>query len=207
MDSITEESPLATVLLLWDYAERLLDVPGLSYHCVLLVTHVTLFGPRWDLLVPLILWSYENRAHVAAFVFSYFSLESILVLAVCVSIAALTAHLIFRPLAQASGEVLSCPAKPYLVPCRITHSRLYPKKHSFSYSYLLVGIPVGLEANVNGVISTDVSGTSRAWYDVDAPDHLQRDSGHLGLRGKLDNYLKSQVRGFFTEPPGEPLID
>ncbi|KAL8910450.1 MAG: hypothetical protein Q9171_004244 [Xanthocarpia ochracea] len=33
--------------------------------------------------------------------------------------------------------------KPLLFPSKTSHTRLFPKKHSFTYSYLLVGIPVG----------------------------------------------------------------
>jgi hypothetical protein len=124
MDSITEESPLATVLLVWDCAERLLDVPGLPYLCALCITHLALLGHRWDLLIPLGLWSYANRSQIAALVVGCCSLESTLALAACVSIAALIAHLMYKFLAhQASGEGLFLPAKPDLVPHRTRHSR------------------------------------------------------------------------------------
>ena len=92
--------------------------------------------------------------------------------------------------------------KVMLLPCRTTHSRLFPKKHSFSYSYLVAGIPVGWEGSAGTMVSTSnasqeaftaSSPRGRSWYHVDARDHLERGSGHLGLRGKLDAYLKSQV--------------
>ena len=97
--------------------------------------------------------------------------------------------------------------KPLLLPCRTTHHRLFPKKHGFSYSYLAVGIPVGWTGTAGGMISSDVRSESgilhwfsfrprlaKAWYDVDAADYLERGNGQLGLRRKLDDYLKSQVR-------------
>jgi DUF1365 family protein len=97
-------------------------------------------------------------------------------------------------LAEEPEASWSGPAKPYFIPCRTTHARFFPKKHSFSYSYLLVGVPVGCRANVNGMLSMDFGNGRSAWYDVDQVDYLTRGSGHLGLRGKLDNNLVSQVR-------------
>ncbi|KAI8957205.1 hypothetical protein F5Y11DRAFT_352796 [Daldinia sp. FL1419] len=83
--------------------------------------------------------------------------------------------------------------QPLLFPCRTTHARSFPKKHSFSYSYLLVGIPVGWTGVAGGMISNDEYSTGvGGWYKVDASDYLDRGNGHLGLRGKLDAYLESQ---------------
>ena len=83
---------------------------------------------------------------------------------------------------------------------------MFPKSHSFAYTYLVVGIPVGWEGNANGMVSAGVKtetglwswfswdrSTRKGWYDIDAANYLQRGSGHLGLRGKLDAYLESQV--------------
>ncbi|OTB15002.1 hypothetical protein K445DRAFT_75422 [Daldinia sp. EC12] len=85
------------------------------------------------------------------------------------------------------------PGRPLLFPCRTTHTRLFPKKHSFSYSYLLVGVPVGWTGVAGGMISNDEHSTGvGGWYKVDASDYLYRGNGHLGLRGKLNNYLESQ---------------
>ncbi|KAL7623444.1 hypothetical protein AAE478_007126 [Parahypoxylon ruwenzoriense] len=83
--------------------------------------------------------------------------------------------------------------KPLLFPCRTTHTRFFPKKHSFAYSYLLVGIPVGWTGVAGGMISSGGNDADiKGWYHVDASDYLERGSGGLGLRGKLDAYLKSQ---------------
>ena len=90
------------------------------------------------------------------------------------------------------------PLKPQLLPCRTTHTRLFPKKHSFSYSYLLAGIPVGWSGSANGILSADASikdsswSQRKAWFTVSAADHLDRGQASLGLRGKLDIYLRSQ---------------
>ncbi|KAK4246751.1 hypothetical protein C7999DRAFT_15145 [Corynascus novoguineensis] len=93
--------------------------------------------------------------------------------------------------------------KVLLYPCRLSHSRLLPKKHSFSYSYLLVGVPVGFEGDAGGVIS--VKARSRlgffsrlpmsppeGWFNIDASDYLERGKPGLSLRGKLDEYLRCQ---------------
>lgn len=89
-----------------------------------------------------------------------------------------------------------------LFPCRTVHSRLFPQKHSFVYSYLTVGVPVGFKGGVGGLVSI-VSGNKKqgllswlwpeAWFTVDARDYLQRGGAELGLRGKLDEYLRTQV--------------
>ncbi|KAI0842525.1 hypothetical protein F5Y06DRAFT_306060 [Hypoxylon sp. FL0890] len=90
-------------------------------------------------------------------------------------------------------SVWNGPGWPLLFPCQTTHTRLFPKKHSFVYSYLLVGIPVGWTGAAGGMISNDEHGTGASgWYKIDAADYLERGSGHLGLRGKLNAYLESQ---------------
>ena len=92
--------------------------------------------------------------------------------------------------------------KPLIFPCRTSHTRLFPRKHSFSYSYLLIGIPIGWQGSVASVISADVPQTisvgskrkeKKAWLNVEAADYLDRGSAQLGLKGKLEAYLESQV--------------
>ena len=94
---------------------------------------------------------------------------------------------------------------PLVFPCRTSHTRMFPKKHSFSYSYLLVGIPVGWKGSVGSFLSADLESLShgfgrehrkfpKTWLAVDAADYLNRGDGAVGLQGKLEEYLKSQVR-------------
>ena len=90
--------------------------------------------------------------------------------------------------------------KPLVFPCRTSHTRLFPQKHSFSYSYLLVGIPIGWRGSIGSVLSADLSptegkGSSRrnGWYSVRGADYLHRGYDARGLYGKLENYLKTQV--------------
>lgn len=86
-----------------------------------------------------------------------------------------------------------------LFPGKTTHSRLFPKTHSFIYSYLVVGIPVGWEGVLGGMVSVSSSEQSwysrlnKGWFHVDPADYLHRGDRQLGLRGKLDVYLRTQV--------------
>ena len=95
--------------------------------------------------------------------------------------------------------------KPLLFPCRTTHTRLFPKKHSFSYSYLCVGIPIGWQGSLNSFLSVDFGShlTGKAyqqwwpsWFSIMSSDYLNRGSHAAGLKGKLDDYLESQVGAF-----------
>lgn len=101
------------------------------------------------------------------------------------------------------------PGKVLLFPCKTTHSRLFPEKHSFDYSYLVVGLPVGWEGISGGLVSSSsakqswLSSLRKGWYHIDPADYLERGDGHLGLRGKLDKYLESQVRTGKHRPHGQ----
>lgn len=101
---------------------------------------------------------------------------------------------------------LSHTLKPLVFPCTTTHTRMFPKRHSFSYSYLFVGIPVGWHGSIGSFLSADLGGCftetdelkisqqrQHSWFNVEAADYLERGSHNLGLKGKLDLYLKSQV--------------
>jgi DUF1365 family protein len=86
--------------------------------------------------------------------------------------------------------------KPCMIPCRTTHSRLFPTKHSFSYSYLYVGIPVGWGGRAGSILSADndldKSHPHKTWFSVAADDYLERGTHERGLKGKLQEYLTSQ---------------
>lgn len=98
---------------------------------------------------------------------------------------------------RVSNSVPNGSLKPAILPCRTAHTRIFPKKHDFAYSYLQVGVPVGWKGSVSSILSVDEEyhqlGGSSAWFKVEAADHLQRGNDHLGLDGKLKEYLKSQV--------------
>ena len=110
------------------------------------------------------------------------------------------------------------PLKPLIFPASTSHTRLFPRHHSFKYSYLLVGVPVGASGNVGNVLCWDMSGRSHwwrnAWFSVHAEDYLLytrppilNTSEVLGkaadspkLREKLEAYLKSKGIGPSTYP-------
>ena len=90
--------------------------------------------------------------------------------------------------------------KPILFPCRTSHTRLFPRKHAFAYSYLFVGIPVGWRGWVSSLLTADLRtlpwrsrSLKNGWFNVDSADYLARGDSIHGLRGKLDTYLESQV--------------
>lgn len=98
------------------------------------------------------------------------------------------------------------PLKPLLFPCRMTHTRMFPKKHSFGYSYLLVGVPVGFRGTMGSLVSVDsqllprhIQGKgqakSSAWFEVRGGDYLGRGGEDMDLRGKLSQYLRSEGVG------------
>ncbi|KAI2618149.1 hypothetical protein GGR54DRAFT_606206 [Hypoxylon sp. NC1633] len=99
---------------------------------------------------------------------------------------------VWRRSRKADPSTWDGPGRPLLFPCQTTHTRLFPKKHSFSYSYLLVGIPVDWKGVAGGMISNDAHHGVKGWYNIDPADYLARGDGQLGLRGKLDAYLESQ---------------
>jgi hypothetical protein len=113
----------------------------------------------------------------------------------------------FRGLKAVSSPSDGFLAKPMIFPCRTAHTRLFPKTHSFSYSYLWVGIPVGWRGSVGGLLSSDASKQSYPWYmrllslnpggawhTVDGDDYLGRGHAGGGLQEKLYIYLGTQVR-------------
>ena len=95
---------------------------------------------------------------------------------------------------EKGGEksIMEEPFKPLIFPARTTHTRLFPKHHSFSYSYLLVGVPVGLGGNIGGsFLSVDAVRASKGWFNIQNKDYLHRGCRD-SLKQKLDQYLKLQ---------------
>lgn len=80
---------------------------------------------------------------------------------------------------------------PLIITSRTSHSRLFPQKHAFAYSYLLVGIPVGIQGRISGLLSVD--SPHPGWcFSVDAADYLERGYPQLTLAEKLQRYLHRQ---------------
>ncbi|KPI40243.1 Low-affinity glucose transporter HXT3 [Cyphellophora attinorum] len=83
---------------------------------------------------------------------------------------------------------------PLIFPCHTTHSRFFPARHSFTYSYLQVGIPIGWRHS-SGFLTCDTSEDlfgrkTSGWFSVHDEDYLARGTHQDGLRGKLDDFLK-----------------
>lgn len=86
--------------------------------------------------------------------------------------------------------------KILIFPGRISHTRLFPKNHSFTYSYLIVGIPLHSHNNKGTrLLSVDDERAwwKRGWLRVEAADHLGRGGNEKGIYRKLQAYLESQV--------------
>ncbi|KAJ4372972.1 hypothetical protein N0V83_003263 [Neocucurbitaria cava] len=72
---------------------------------------------------------------------------------------------------------------------------MFPKRHTFGYSYLQCGYPIVPVRTTAG--GTDISnGLDRElgswWLRVRADDYLERGNGSLGFYGKLKMYLRDQ---------------
>lgn len=86
---------------------------------------------------------------------------------------------------------------PLLIPGRTTHTRFFPEKHSFNYSYLSVGIPVGWKGRAGSALSADVNAllpTLRrwGWFNINAADYLYRGGAEVGLEERLSTYLRGE---------------
>lgn len=67
---------------------------------------------------------------------------------------------------------------------------MFPQKHSFSYSYLFVGVPVGMVGRSGQALSVD--GSPPSWFNIRARDYLFRGGEGLSLSKKLQTYLERQ---------------
>lgn len=80
---------------------------------------------------------------------------------------------------------------PLIIPSRTNHSRTFPEKQSFSYSYLFVGVPIGMRGRIGKVFSVDSD--NRGWFDVRAGDFLSRSNDQQQtLDHKLQRYLHTK---------------
>lgn len=219
MDGVSDEWPWLPAILVIDFGDRLShgDTLSLSLVCLILSSYL-FFGSWLDAILVSLTVGLKAAASLASWIQHSASGQVSLASASALLAAWLTFNHARSSYTSGDQAPWNGPAKPYLIPCRTTHSRKDPKKHSFSYSYLVMGTPVGYSGNVNGIASVDVQRQSkqRAWFDVDAADCLRRGHGEVGLRGKLDDYLKSQVchpaptrdvrlMGLGRRPPGLPI--
>ena len=96
------------------------------------------------------------------------------------------------------GKTIKRPApehlKPYMFPCWTSHTRLYPKTHSFGYSYLMVGVPVSRESNQEVL--------KLGWcMQVRAQDYLEKGGEGAGFWEKLKQCLQNKVRSSMNYRP------
>ncbi|KAL3424306.1 DNA-binding wrky domain-containing protein [Phlyctema vagabunda] len=180
-----------------------------SYAGGFLFIPVLLLGSSSDLLFFAAFFGSRNWDVLAAY--AQQNIDPVLVADIIkCSLSALTIIQIvrfFRGLQNESSPPPDGLPKPMLFPSRTTHTRLFPKKHTFSYSYLLAGAPIGWKGSMGGMLSVDLPkkrtpwywrllsiapDPNSTWYSVDADDYLEHGHVKLGLDGKLRRYLESQ---------------
>ncbi|TVY55230.1 hypothetical protein LSUE1_G010076 [Lachnellula suecica] len=178
-----------------------------SFLALLSLGVILKFGTTLDLVVCLSLGVFRKQAVFLDFVDKYINGVTVIkTLAAGAALLTLVPLLrFFISLTQFSSSPNGFPAKPMFFPCRTNHVRMFPTKHTFSYSYLMVGIPVGWKGSTGGMLSADVENEPASWYEkwpslkpssswftVNGDDYFER--GHLkgGLETKLRNYLRTQ---------------
>jgi hypothetical protein len=175
---------------------------------VFTVPFILAFGGSLDILLLCFFALVRNWDAFQAFIDLYF--DPTVVIDIAKAGAALftllqTARYVVG-LKEVSSPSNGFPTKPMILPCRTSHTRMFPKTHSFSYSYLWVGIPVGWKGSIGGMLSCDNLREPSPWYmrlfsltaggawlTVNGDDYLGR--GHVdgGLEEKLRHYLQDQV--------------
>ncbi|KAJ2965819.1 hypothetical protein NQ176_g10436 [Zarea fungicola] len=224
MDSIDDSLLTQIVLRLADHTDRFRENWHVAIISSLFFTfYYALFGHRRDVafiaVAGVLAVSSETRQHVCAS--GKPPMFNSALVAVCSVIflrfmTFTTSNLLLRGVNTLSTHAWIESAGAVFIPSRTTHSRFFPKKHSFAYSYLTVGIPVGLRSEINGLLSVDppqppAPTRSRWWwwwwwwwqwlsrlvssspvYKVDAANHLARGIDQGGLRAKLNHFLASQ---------------
>jgi hypothetical protein len=166
-----------------------------------LATTSLYFASRLEMYLALVFVILRNWASVTQFLPS-FSTSVLLILAGAVAF-------VFVQISSLSGsnstthDVEDEGPKPMFFPCTTAHTRLFPKVHSFSYSYMWSGIPIGWTGSIGGMLAGDQvttgfrpslkNRTGNAWFTIDADEYLERETAPNGLRGKLDQFLEHQV--------------
>ena len=202
MDGLSEDSTLLSAVLVADFIDRvtqnwlyllIVTLTLWSYHAFVGKTDVwlTLCFVTWKYSTATILIRYVDPKQIGVFT------------GITLGICSFGCYILQRT-SPRNGNGLNGDPRPRLIPSHTTHTRLFPRKHSFSYSQLSAGIPLDYSGNANGStsvhgpsLSTQLRRLSRpdAWFYVNSTDHLQRQRSSDGLRGKLDSYLESEVSG------------
>ncbi|OJJ50092.1 hypothetical protein ASPZODRAFT_58681 [Penicilliopsis zonata CBS 506.65] len=92
--------------------------------------------------------------------------------------------------------------KPFFYPCRISHARTFDQKYRFSYSYFLVGVPIGISGTIGSLLSIDTVRPEKSdrkpllsnWclFTIDQRHYLDRGNHPGGLEGKLHSWLEAR---------------
>lgn len=203
MDSIAENSTILPFIKLADTLDQLVSNAWVRRRNVVLTLGHYLFFRTWkDAYLLLISFGFYYRCELGSWL--YYD-SGILHHALRWAVAIVSVIITTQILVGKTNSRLSSTVQPLLIPARTSHARLNPTANKFSYPYFIVGVPVGLRSNVNGILSVDTANEGRnlwhrwvEWltpYKVKATDYLARGDHENGLRGKLDDFLMSKVSG------------
>lgn len=85
--------------------------------------------------------------------------------------------------------------EPVFFCCRTNHTRLFPRRHSFAYSVLEVGIPLSFKGSIGRLFSfnngSNCDGDKWTIFGVDSRDYLRR--GNETLEDKMGAILEENV--------------
>jgi hypothetical protein len=130
------------------------------------VAMIPLLRGSTDVILLLSFGLYKSWGRFQEFIDIYIDVP--LVIDVAKTFAALFALLqIIRYFSGLQGTPHSLdgfPSKVMFFPGKTSHTRLFPKKYTFSYSYLLVGIPVGWKGSVGGMLAVHYEKKLAPWY-------------------------------------------
>jgi hypothetical protein len=202
MDGLSEDSTLLSAVLVADFIDRVAErwLYSLITASTAWLYHFLTGNHDVWLTLGFVAWKHSAAAILLRFV----GLNQLYLITVIAVVTCFFGYHILQRLLPGISSGRTGNPRPMLVPSRISHSRLLPKRHSFSYPYVAVGIPVDFTGNVDSTISFNGPSSStwlpdllrpKAWFSIDTADHLQRQSSLAGLRGKLNSYLESEVRG------------
>ncbi|KAJ5297655.1 hypothetical protein N7508_007904 [Penicillium antarcticum] len=104
---------------------------------------------------------------------------------------------------QNGGKANDFIGRPLLFPTKLSHSRMFPERYNYWYSYFVVGIPVGLSGHIGSVLSIDEtrsdeggvvtqSASRSCWFTIDHRYYLDHGDNPRGLEGKLHAFLQSK---------------
>lgn len=181
---------------------------GISYSAFISIALIGLFGSLSDISTLLVFTFLQNRHFCVGLFQEYVELPTFITVTGSSALLFVLLQIIryIRGFQVKSTNLDGKSLKPMLFPAKTSHLRLFPKKHGFSYSYLLTGIPIGWMGSSGGMISADekidVSPWYRRlfslqpmgpWYVVDGDSYLERGRVPGGLQGKLKKFLHDQV--------------